>query len=225
VPAPSGDQQAPQGYQQGTPGYEQTPQGYQQGPPPGYQLGPPPGYQQGPPPGYQSPPKKKKRRVWLWVFLGVVLLFGGCVAILSQGTQSPTGSSPGANTATGSTTSQAVPEGAGMNQPVRDGKFEFVVTKVESGQTKVGNDTFGKTPQGQFVFVHMTVKNIADQAQTFDGSSQKLFDAQGREFSADTGAAIYLDQSQSFLNQINPGNSVNGIVIFDIPKRRQASEG
>ncbi|OEJ27463.1 hypothetical protein AR457_26370 [Streptomyces agglomeratus] len=105
----------------------------------------------------------------------------------------------------------------GIGDPVRDGKFEFTVTKVIPGVEEVG-DEFDKKAQGQFVLVCMDVENIGDEAQLFDGSAQKLFDAEDREFSADTTAAVYLDESQSFLNEINPGNKVKGIVVFDVPK-------
>ncbi len=73
-------------------------------------------------------------------------------------------------------------------------------------------------PQGQFVLTYLTVRNIGNQAQTFDGSSQFAFDAQGHKFSADTDAALYVDQSNAFLKDINPGNTVKGIVAFDVPK-------
>lgn len=106
---------------------------------------------------------------------------------------------------------------AGIGTPVRDGKFEFTVTGVEPGVARVGDDMFGQDAQGQFLLVHVTVTNIGDEAQYFDGSSQKLTDTQGRTHSADTGAAIYLGDAQSFLNQINPGNSVQGTVVFDVP--------
>ncbi|WP_432457173.1 DUF4352 domain-containing protein [Cellulomonas iranensis] len=106
---------------------------------------------------------------------------------------------------------------AGIGTPVRDGKFEFTVTGVEPGVARVGDDMFGEDAQGQFLLVHVTVTNIGEEAQYFDGSSQKLTDTQGRTHSADTGAAIYLGDAQSFLNQINPGNSVQGTVVFDVP--------
>ncbi len=57
-----------------------------------------------------------------------------------------------------------------------------------------------------------------DKAQYLDASSQKAFNAQGQQYSADGGAGIYLDKSNTFLNQINPGNSVDGTIVFDIPK-------
>jgi hypothetical protein len=111
----------------------------------------------------------------------------------------------------------AEPAPAGIGDTVADGKFEFTVTQVEEGVQQIGNDMFGAEAQGQFVLVHVTVRNIGTEAQYFDGSSQKLQDSLGRSHSADSGAAIYLDDSNSFLNQINPGNAVDGIVVFDVP--------
>lgn len=77
---------------------------------------------------------------------------------------------------------------------------------------------YGQNAQGQFFLAHMTVKNIGDRAQTFDGADQKLVDRNGSKYSADTAAALHLDGSESFLQQINPGNVVDGIVVFDVPK-------
>lgn len=111
----------------------------------------------------------------------------------------------------------AEPAAPGIGTPARDGKFEFTVTSVEADVARVGDDLFGKDAQGQFTLVHVTVTNIGDEAQYFDGSSQKLVDAQGRTHSADGSAAIYLGDAESFLNQINPGNTVQGTVVFDIP--------
>lgn len=105
----------------------------------------------------------------------------------------------------------------GVGDPARDGKFEFVVTDVERGVERIGDEYFGEEAQGQFVLVHLTVENIGDRAQYFDGGNVSAFDEQGREFATDGAAAIYLDDSNSFLNEINPGNVVEGVVVFDVP--------
>ena len=110
------------------------------------------------------------------------------------------------------------PQAAGVGDPVRDGKFEFTVTKVEAGVAEIGDEYFGEKAQGQFVLIHMKVKNIGDEVQTFYGGNVTAFDADEREFSSDTEAAFYLDESNSFFNDINPGNAAKGIVVFDIPK-------
>ncbi len=112
-------------------------------------------------------------------------------------------------------------DAAGIGDPVRDGKFEFTVTEVETGVSEVGDEFLSEQAQGQFVLVHMTVSNIGDQAQMLSGGNQTLVDDQGREHSANGSAAIYLDDSETFLNDINPGNSVEGIVVFDIPADAQ----
>lgn len=113
---------------------------------------------------------------------------------------------------------KAAPKGARIGQAVRDGKFEFTVTRVQPGIARVGTADLGQAAQGQFVFVYVTVRNIGGQAQTFDGSSQYLYDRADRKYDADSAAAVYLDSSKSFLNDINPGNAVSGIVVFDVPK-------
>lgn len=105
----------------------------------------------------------------------------------------------------------------GVGDSVRDGKFEFTVTQVEPGVQEIGDEFLSQEAQGQFVLVHLTVENIGNESQYFDGNNVTAYDAKNREFAADTEAAIYLDDSNSFLNEINPGNSVKGVVVFDVP--------
>ncbi|MER7418336.1 DUF4352 domain-containing protein [Micromonospora peucetia] len=109
---------------------------------------------------------------------------------------------------------------AKIGQPARDGKFEFTVKSSKCGVTKVGDSVLGEQAQGQFCLVTLNVKNIGKEAQMFDGSSQKAYAADGTEYSADTGAAIYANKNaETFLNDINPGNQVTGVVVFDIPMK------
>lgn len=107
---------------------------------------------------------------------------------------------------------------AKVGQKVRDGQFEFTVTAVKKGVASVGDQSLGQKAQGQYVLVGVTVTNIGEKAQLLADSSQKLRDAQGREFSSDTAAAIYIKGNDVFLNEINPGNSVKGTLVFDMPK-------
>lgn len=178
-------------------------------------------------------PVPPKQRSWfvrhkiltgLGVLVALVVLAtasqgGGKPASGAQPADQPaaTASMPSAEPTSAQPTTEPAAAGAAIGTPVRDGKFEFTVTQVETGVTRVGDDILGKDAQGQFVLVHLTVSNIGSKAQYFDGSSQVLRDTAGRTFSADSTAGIYLDKSNSFLNQINPGNTVQGIVAFDVP--------
>ena len=130
-----------------------------------------------------------------------------------SGTSSPGDDSAGATSDTGDTGTEAK-----VGQKVRDGQFEFTVTKVTKGVKSVGDQYVNQKAQGAYVLVNVTVTNIGDSAQLLADSSQKLRDSKGREFSTDTAAAIYLKDNKVFLNEINPGNSVKGTLVFDMPK-------
>lgn len=149
--------------------------------------------------------------------IGVVFLIGIFGSALSG--DEPTGVASGGSNDSVDLSGDVTSEDAegGLNQPVRDGKFEFVVTGIDCGLQQVGSASFGVEAQGQFCLLSMRVTNIGNQAQTLFGDNQKLIDAQGREFSANTEAAIYLENSNTFIEEINPGNSLEGVVVFDIP--------
>lgn len=116
--------------------------------------------------------------------------------------------------ASGEDGSDAIP---GLGTPVRDGKFEFVVTEVETGLTEIGEGFTREEPQGQFVLVHLTVTNIGDGAQSFFDGNQKLVDDRGRTHETSS-AAMWLEDNDLWVNDINPGNTVEGVLLFDIPE-------
>lgn len=150
-------------------------------PPPG-QWGP--GYQQ---PYYPPPPQKKKIPAWGWVLIALGGVFAVGLALVAVG-----GSRP-----------------ADAGTSVRDGQFEFQITKVEQGATHVGGPgILGDDAQGEFVVVHVHVKNIGDQEATFTASNQKMVDTQGREFKG---------QGEMFGHKLNPGFSDEQEVAFDVP--------
>ncbi|WP_326564000.1 DUF4352 domain-containing protein [Micromonospora peucetia] len=108
---------------------------------------------------------------------------------------------------------------AKIGQPARDGKFEFTVKSSKCGVAKVGTSMLGDKAQGQFCLVTVNVKNIGKEAQMLDSSSQKAYAADGTEYSSDTEAGLYANEDQStFFEEINPGNQVTGVFVFDIPK-------
>src|SRR2546430_4989580 len=138
--------------------------GYPQGSPDGDLRPPPygaPGY---PPVGSPAPvPVKKKGgagKVLLIIAAVLVVLCGGAILVVALAL---------GGAKSGTTTS---PAHASLNQAARDGKFEFVVTKVSCGKATEGTDPLIKTAQGQYCEVTVTVKNISDKPQTFAGLNQ-----------------------------------------------------
>ena len=109
------------------------------------------------------------------------------------------------------------PAPPGLGQPAADGDFSFVIQGVDCGLTEIGGQHFGTKAQGQFCVVSLTVTNIGNSAQTFDDDDTTLLNAAGQQFSADSGAAFYLDDASSFYEEINPGNTLNSKIVFDVP--------
>ncbi|QKW37311.1 DUF4352 domain-containing protein [Actinomadura sp. NAK00032] len=188
-------------------------------------------------PPFAVPPPRKRGNGCLIAVIGTaagLFMMVSCVAVVASSSEpsTPAGTRPEA--AGGTATADEKPEKKqqaakkptrekkvtnGIGRQYRDGKFGFTVTKVKKGVRKVGDQWFGDTAQGQFVIVSVTVKNIGDRSRTFTHHNQTLVDTKGREFEADPEASLWTDKdNKSFLQQINPGNSVKGRLIFDVPR-------
>ncbi|MGW4469652.1 DUF4352 domain-containing protein [Nonomuraea sp. NPDC004354] len=133
----------------------------------------------------------------------LLLLFGGCAVLV-------------VNLGDAKRTSTSKASAGAVGELVQDGDLAFTVIKTERAD-RVGSLRFGEEAQGVFLLVHLRVTNMGDKAESFFGSRQKLIDQAGREYEASTKAAIYLRDSNSLYEKINPGNTVEGVVVFDIP--------
>lgn len=176
----------------------------------------------------QRPFYKKKRFILPAALVALIVMVQ---ATSGAGDEEPAVASSEESTSTGESTSdggeetekaesaeQEETKAPGLRTPVRDGKFEFTVKSFKCGVDKIGSSFMTEKAQGQFCIATVKVSNIGDESQMFDGTSQYLYDAEGREFTASTEAAIALPESQSFLEDINPGNTVSGKVVWDVPK-------
>ncbi|AXH95547.1 DUF4352 domain-containing protein [Ornithinimicrobium avium] len=103
-----------------------------------------------------------------------------------------------------------------LGDSVEVGDFTVRVTDVEPGVEWIGDSTFGEGPQGQFVKVYVTVENTGSEADYFLDSEQKLVDDQDRQHSTSSSAWL-LDEESLFLTEINPGNKVEGVLLYDVP--------
>jgi hypothetical protein len=104
----------------------------------------------------------------------------------------------------------AEPGAAGIGDPVRHGDFTFTVTAVEDGPPYLGGPPTFLQPRGQFVLVHVTVRN--------DGASPRLFAEEYQYLIDDAGQRSegYIDRGDLFQADINPGNTVEGTLVFDM---------
>ena len=162
---------------------------------------------------------------------------GALVGVVIIGTALTGGDEPSSNTARTSTTTQVQPAGTDATRPttgaatstaaaahgfgteVRDGKFAFVLTDMESGLSTIGRESsmFSEKAEGQFVVVHVDVTNISKQPQYYSSLNQVLVDDQGREFTNDSSAEFSLDGDDEGDGDLNPGITRSTRVVFDIP--------
>ena len=147
--------------------------------------------------------------VLIFVIVALMLVFGG------GGTETAS-SDPGGPTAPeepGEAEQETPPAAMGETVPV--GNVAWQVTNAE--QTTQLSTDYGESKQGNFVIVDFLFQNNGNEAVTLDSSSVTLVDRQGRESQVDTDNPSYVDPNKDvFLQQVNPGVSREGQVIFTV---------
>lgn len=181
-----------------------------------------------------TPPKKPMGTGARLLIAGLVIVGGGIFISAASGNDSSTSTATKITTTTrpaiakvgdistqakATTTTVPKPATAGIGQEVRDGKFGFVVTNVESGLSTIGKESswFNQTAEGQFVIVYVDVTNTSNKPQFYSGTNQVLIDEQGREFTNDSSAEWKLEGDDKGSGDLNPGITRSTRVVFDIP--------
>jgi hypothetical protein len=180
------------------------------------------------PPAPAPAPAKKPfyKKAWFLVLAVIAIIAiatskGGGSSSDSASSTSAAGASAGSGDSTESMSAgsgdSTESSSVGIGQPAADGDFQFVVNGIDCSQTELGDRYLSTQAQGQFCIVDLTISNIGSEAQSFFGDNATLFNAQGQQFSADTEATFYLDNADSLYEEVNPGNTLNSKVVFDVP--------
>ncbi len=160
---------------------------------------------------------KKKRYVIPLAILAIIVV--AAVADAGGGNGTDVADEAGDQEQTDTNGGDEEAERIGMNDSARDGNFEFTVTSFECGLDSVGEEGFSEDAQGQFCLLGVTVENIGDESQSLFADNQVLIDDQDREFSANSMATItHNPGGDAFFAEVNPGNSVEGEIVFDVPE-------
>ncbi|MBF6204701.1 protein kinase [Streptomyces gardneri] len=197
------------------------------------------------PPGYSSiaqrrprspvPRRRPRRRrsllskmisALIVVFLAPFAFAAGCVALIAAGTRtgdsgSPAPTSPPSAVAVehpGPGRDEPLPDAAAVapvGSAVRDGKFEFVVTKVDTGVSRIGL----QTAAGSFLIVTLDVRNISDETKWFLPLGQRLVDEQNTPFDHNATATMWQNTQQrlGYSFELRPGQSATTKLVFDLP--------
>ena len=147
--------------------------------------------------------------------IALALAAGLTLAGCSAGGGNP-GSSPHAGPSSPGTAEAA--KTAGLNTPVTVGTFRYTALGAKDVGQTVGESPLTQTAQGTFFQVDLTVSNTGDKANLFLVNYLKVKDAAGKTYDADPTATLYATGAAStWVASINPGNTVQGAVLFDLP--------
>ncbi|MEU2101202.1 protein kinase [Nocardia sp. NPDC019255] len=180
-------------------------------------------------PVLQRRPVQRRRRSLLSKLIGaLVVVFltpfafaAGCVALIAAGTRAGDSGTPAPPPPAAVAVEEPGPPMtdpaavAPVGTPVRDGKFEFVVTKVDAGVFRVGL----QTAAGSFLIVTLAVRNISDESKWFLPLGQRLLDAQNTPFDHNATATIWQNTQQrlGYSFELRPGQSATTQLVFDLP--------
>jgi uncharacterized low-complexity protein len=155
----------------------------------------------------------------------ILTVIGGIIviAIIASAAGSNKSKTTSTDTAKSGSTTKSTSKAATakIGEPASDGKFQFTVTAIKCGEPSVTDSSgyVSKAAQGQYCLVTISVKNIGDKQQLFSEDDQKLLNASNQQYSPDTTATLYnSNNSDVFVSEINPGNTVSGVLVYDIPK-------
>lgn len=129
----------------------------------------------------------------------------------------------GANTDTtqGSNNKTTQTESIGkIGEAVNANDLSFTVTDISKAKS-LGNSYSKKEAQGTFNVITLTIKNTGKETVTIDSSMLKITDSQGRKFDysieGQTAKGLAQGKVDLFLQQVQPGLSVTGDIVFDLP--------
>lgn len=118
-------------------------------------------------------------------------------------------------------TKKAAPKAAkkdpGIGTPVKSGDLQFTVTKVVRDRAQVGQEYLTEKAQGRYTLVYVTVRNVGGSSETLLDDEQKIKDADNKTYSPDSMAELSMKNNDVWLQEINPGNAVDGILVYDMP--------
>ena len=100
------------------------------------------------------------------------------------------------------------PQTVALTEPVRDGTFVFTVMQVDIGEQILGL----AHPQGVFVFVRLSAKNVGDDPESLYCQYQRLKDLAGKTYDDAVNGQVGED-----VVHVDPGKQVDVMCAFDVP--------
>jgi hypothetical protein len=153
------------------------------------------------------------------LFVLGLLVVGGCFVLIAT-VEPPTDSGSGSSKEKQeSGSSKGREPTVAIREPVTVGDVQWTVTNARTAkqlrQEEFGQ--FGETKRGDFVIVDFDFTNRSSEPITLSQQSLALIDSSGNKSEPDTDTFGYIPRNRNiFLEQVNPGVTKQGQVIFTV---------
>ncbi len=109
----------------------------------------------------------------------------------------------------------------GIGEPAKIADVSFTVNSIEeTKEISPGNEFIeSAVTEGKYVILEVTVKNEKKEALTINSSYFKLITLEGVVYEPNTDGKVMMammDEEDFFLQQVNPGLSKTGKVVFEV---------
>ena len=172
--------------------------------------------------------KKPFYKKW-WVWLLAIIIIGAALGGGDDGdtagvVQNPVQESPKISNEVPVVIETPVEENkvaVAISVPATIADVSFTVNSVEeTKEISSGNQYIDNaTTEGKFIVVNVTVKNDKKEAITINSSFFKLITTSGVEYDPNTDGKVMMammEEENFFLQQVNPGLSKTGKVVFEV---------
>ena len=106
---------------------------------------------------------------------------------------------------------------AGLNSPVQNGDFRFVVVGVAPDVESVGTGDNAVTPDGSFTLVTLNVTNTGGEPVAFSEANVEAIDSNGDNLDADGDAYAYtVNGATGFEGDVASNQTITTTVPFDV---------
>ncbi|WP_156291376.1 DUF4352 domain-containing protein [Oceanobacillus salinisoli] len=168
------------------------------------------------------------RKIWVWVVVLIIVIAiasGGNTDTETASTDEEANSEQNKNssqeTADNEETSEEITS-AKIGEPAMIADVTFTVNEIEeTNEIDSGNEFIENAEtDGKFIVLDVTVQNDKSESITIDSSYFKIITGNNVEYDPVTSGEVMMamgdDMNDFFLEQINPGLSKSGKVVFEV---------
>lgn len=147
-----------------------------------------------------------------------IIVVAGCSAIFMSGGGDDASSSSSVPAAEAEAEAPAEDDTEPVEEEdvVAEPEVSIVADELER-TTSIGSDGWEEEAQGEYVVVTVTVSNNSGEEINVSGDDFSLIGADGTEYGVSSDLPI-TDDTPLIYETVNPGNSVTGYILFDVPE-------